>query len=119
MDLAREAVGSATSHAAAKHGTRVADEARPVAANIVEQLVTRALRSPARRAPPAAGPAIDPKEMVATILQGATVAPEGGAANEAARKNEAKTFATDFVTNLLKEVPGGTPAATATPTVPK
>ena len=55
--------------------------------------------------------------MVATILQGATVAPEGGAANDAARKNEAKTFATDFVTNLLKEVPGGTPAATAT--VPK
>ena len=30
-----------------------------------------------------------------------------------------ETFATDFVTNLLKEVPGGTPAATATPTVPK
>ena len=74
----------------------------------------------ARRAPPAAGPAIDPKEMVATILQGATVAPKGGAANEAARKNEAKTFATDFVTNLLnQEVPGGTAAATATPTVPK
>ena len=64
---------------------------------------------------------IDPKEMVATILQGATVAPEGSAANEAARKNEAKTFATDlFVTNLLnQEVPGGTAAATATPTVPK
>ena len=119
MELARDAVASATSHAAAKHGTRVADEARPVAANIVEQLVTRALRSPARREPPAAAPAVDPKEMVATILQGATVAPEGSAAIEAARKNEAKTFATDFVTNLLKEIPGGTPAATATPTVPK
>ena len=48
-----------------------------------------------------AGPAIDPKEMVATILQGATVAPEGGAANEVARKREAWTFATDFVSRLL------------------
>ena len=120
MELAEAAVASATNHAASKQGTRVADEARPVAAGIVEQLVTRALKSPARRAPAAeavAAAAVDPKAMVATILQ-ATVEPAGGAANEAVRKNEAKTFATDFVTNLLKEIPGGTAAFTAAAPAP-
>ena len=119
MEAAKAAVDAATTHAASKQGTRMADEARPIAAGIVEQLVSRAVKSPARRAPVVdamAAAGVDPKAMVATILQGATVGPDGSA-DGAKRKDEAKNFATNFVTNLLKEIPGGTaaPVAVATP----